>query len=303
MKIKIDPGESIDNREVVFTGTSLKAYIIRRDEKPVDIHSAVYILMDSRRTGFYIGESGDTACGGFVNRFQNHKSRKTEHWWSLALCFTDTSELFDKVPVRKWIESRLNEIAKDAGYLVVSTAGASGAPVSDAENKLGEILDFCWLLGIPWGREKVDKIVDSGVQSAPKLAKSPSLNSKVKAHGEMLVRRKLNVSSVVASKRPIFLCVRNSADAKGFPAGDGFMVLKGSRVSGNVGEKFKERNSGYFRLRTELETNGTIKDGVFTDDYVFDSASAASTVVVGNSSSGNRDWRTKDGKPLLEFLK
>ena len=34
-----------------------------------------------------------------------------------------------------------------------------------------------------------------------------------------------------------------------------------------------------------------------------ETGTAASTVVVGNSSSGNRDWRTKDGKPLLEFLK
>ena len=292
MKIKIDPSESAGNREVVFTGTSLKAYIIRRDEKPVDIHSAVYILMDSRRSGFYIGESGDTTGGGFVNRFQRHKSHKTEDWWNLALCFTDTSELFDKVPVRKWIESRLNEIAKDAGYLVVSTAGASGLPVSDAQNKLEEILDFCWLLGIPWGRERVDKIVEPDIQHTANKIKSQRMTPKVATHVALL-----------EAKRPVFLCTRNSAEAQGYPVSDGFRVLKGSRVSSNVGEKFRERDTGYYRLRMSLEAGGTIKRGVFTDDYVFDSASAASSVVVGNSSSGNRDWRTKEGKPLLDFLK
>lgn len=172
MKIKIDPSESQGKREVVFTGTSLKAYILRRDEKPGDIHSAVYILMDHRRTAFYIGESGDTSGGGFVNRFQSHKSKKNEKWWDIALCFIDSSELFDKAPVRKWIESRLNEIAREEGYLVISFAGASGEPTSDAENKLSEILDFCWLLGVPWARERTSSVTKkASIIKAPVKAK------------------------------------------------------------------------------------------------------------------------------------
>lgn len=184
MKIKIDTSESKGKHEVVFIGTSLKAYLIRRIDKPDTIRSSVYILMDDRRTGFYIGESGDTDGGGFVNRIRSHVSKKTEKWWNIALCFTDSSELFDKVPVRKWIESRLNEIARDNKYIVLSTAGASGEAPPNAERKLKEILDVCWLLGVPWARAiedvaEVSKGVKSAVKDAPKHFKgiSPSMSS------------------------------------------------------------------------------------------------------------------------------
>lgn len=157
MKITIDLSWK-GMREFVFPGTSLEACLIMRDETPSSIHAAsVYILMDHRRHGFYIGETGATSGGRFYKRFNSHKSGKKEKWWEQALCFTDKT-LFSDERTRKWIESRLNVIAAEEGCLVLSTAAAaSSAPTPHAEDKLREILGVCWLLGIPWGSEDCTK--------------------------------------------------------------------------------------------------------------------------------------------------
>lgn len=42
--------------------------------------------------------------------------------------------------------------------------------------------------------------------------------------------------------------------------------------------------------------NGIIVDGVFTQDYSFDSPSAAAGIVGGRSANGRREWTTLDGR-------
>lgn len=42
--------------------------------------------------------------------------------------------------------------------------------------------------------------------------------------------------------------------------------------------------------------NGIVVDGVFTQDYVFDSPSAAAVIVGGRSANGRREWTTLDGR-------
>ena len=173
MKIMIDQSESKGMREFVLIGTSLRACLIKREENPSSLHTAsVYILMDHRRVGFYIGETGDTSGGGFCNRFCSHKSNKKEKWWGLALCFTDTSELFSNERIRKWIESRLNEIAKNDGHLVMSTA----------EDKLREILRVCWLLGIPWGNEDYMETNCNGQKKVKKVMPTTKVNPSAVKH-------------------------------------------------------------------------------------------------------------------------
>lgn len=90
-------------------------------------------------------------------------------------------------------------------------------------------------------------------------------------------------------------------DAKGMVVPDGFVVLKGSRISNSTSNSFK--NKGYSKLRENLIANGVIVDRIFTRDYHFDSYPASSGVVRGQVSRGWTDWRTKDGKTLDEIMK
>jgi 5-methylcytosine-specific restriction protein B len=62
-------------------------------------------------------------------------------------------------------------------------------------------------------------------------------------------------------------------------------------------------------MREQLKKNGVLKlqtDGnalVFTQDYAFNSPSAASGFIAGRASNGKTEWKSADKKPLAEYLK
>lgn len=95
-----------------------------------------------------------------------------------------------------------------------------------------------------------------------------------------------------------YWCKGGHASAKGFKSPDGFTVVKDSRVSNHVAPRFAQTARAYSRLRKELEDDGTIHDGVFTKNHEFSAPSAASSVVLGHNSSGNREWKLENGTTL-----
>ena len=134
--------------EFEFDGSCRKAYLVRREDK-LPIKEAVYILMDMRKHCFYIGQTGDGDCAGFVNRSVTHKWEKK--WWEEALVFTDEHGAFQE-KLRKWIEGRLNEIAKKANTSLVMSTGKKDPVETDVSWKgiLDWILKVCRLCGLPW---------------------------------------------------------------------------------------------------------------------------------------------------------
>ena len=175
MQITInDTGTGI--REFVLRGSPLKAYLIGRDASPIETSSTVYVLMDMDRRGFYIGQTGE-GDKSFAKRFGKHRKSPTEDWWKLAVCFVDTTGRLDSEKLRKWIESRLNEIAKGKKYVVVSSAAKAGSSVADSEEILEKILEVCWLLGIPWAESKPIAVRMPSVGVAPKSLKISSRKS------------------------------------------------------------------------------------------------------------------------------
>ena len=80
------------------------------------------------------------------------------------------------------------------------------------------------------------------------------------------------------------------ACAKGMMTGDGFVVLKGSRIAESETKSCKKHVSA---LRKKLMQEGKIQDWVFTEDYVFSSPSAAAGVVEGMSANGLTEWKKK----------
>ena len=77
--------------------------------------------------------------------------------------------------------------------------------------------------------------------------------------------------------------------------------MKGSQVSDHTTASVAVHGKSYYKLRLQLENEGTIKDRYFQKDYEFNSPSAASTVILGRNSNGNLDWKTSDGKYLKEL--
>ena len=101
-----------------------------------------------------------------------------------------------------------------------------------------------------------------------------------------------------ASDAACLYCTGNGADASGFVKDGEFIVLKGSKVSDRLSTSIP---GGYKNLREYLESSGIIVQGVFECDYSFSSPSAASSVIIGRSSNGRTEWKTKAGTPLKDL--
>jgi hypothetical protein len=92
----------------------------------------------------------------------------------------------------------------------------------------------------------------------------------------------------------LFRIAMRGCDASGYAgAGSEFTVKAGSLISPDVTPSC---NKGYLDLRNTLIQKGIIVDRVFTQDYTFDSPTAAAVVVVGRTSNGRREWTTLDGR-------
>lgn len=83
-------------------------------------------------------------------------------------------------------------------------------------------------------------------------------------------------------------------NAYGYPTPAGFVVKKDSHVSNEKKTNFLPNS--YWKLRQELEDDGTIHNGQFVRDYEFRSASEAAAVVRGRSSNGQNEWRIHVGQ-------
>ena len=78
---------------------------------------------------------------------------------------------------------------------------------------------------------------------------------------------------------------------------DKFLVLKNSTTVEGYSRKM---NEGYLLLAKELREKEIIKDNRFTQDYLFNSSSAAANVILGRSSNGKIEWKDDLGKTLSE---
>ena len=82
-------------------------------------------------------------------------------------------------------------------------------------------------------------------------------------------------------------------------------VLKNSEAVLKDTDSFKKHH--YYHLKEILKDKKRLVEGkgenmFFSDDYVFDSPSAAAAIVLANPSSGPIEWKNKEGKTLKELL-
>ncbi len=104
---------------------------------------------------------------------------------------------------------------------------------------------------------------------------------------------------------PLFTCKGKDAVATGRMTNDGFVVYKDSTATTDISKAVIERNQ---KVIEKLLSNKYLekKDDnlyVFVKDYVFNSPSAASDVVLGNSTSGWKKWKTESDKTLEEIYR
>lgn len=231
-------------------------------------HTGVYLLLGEQdgQPLAYIGEGEAVA-----SRIRDHDAQR--EWWTQAVIVTTTSDALHKAHV-KYLESRLVETALAARVCRLENGNApprsslSEASRANMEEFLATLFMVLPALGITL------------FQSGRRDVSAPGAVAKDETEAFWL-------------RTP-----RNGVDAQAVLRGSEFIVLKGSTVRPAWMGK-GEHDFGYRLLHEKLVMAGIISivdgAGVFTQDYAFNSPSAAAAVANGRPANGRLEWKCADG--------
>jgi hypothetical protein len=105
---------------------------------------------------------------------------------------------------------------------------------------------------------------------------------------------------IESSEDLFYLKGARGANATGRLHQNGFLVLKGSTVAQGFSDTHRQSNVNKYN---DLVRLNIVNGNVFTENYLFDSPSMASTIILGRQSTGLGDWKSTKGISLGDYLK
>lgn len=230
-------------------------------------YTGIYLLIGEGEKGpcAYIGE-GD--C--IRDRIKSHDAKKD--WWENAILVTSAANNLNKAHAR-YLEARLIGLASHAGNHDLENGNAPSVPslsesaTSDMEVFLENLLLVLPAIGINLFQQKTRP---SPINKSSEKTDTPSF---------------------------ILTTPKHKLSAKAILQNGEFIVLKGS-----VGQAswIGANPNSYTKLHSELLKSGILqingKVAEFTENYAFNSPSAAAAVINGRAANGRTAWRTEDGK-------
>jgi hypothetical protein len=232
--------------------------------------TGVYLLLGPREDGegdrLYIGE-GDPIKPRLAT---HHSGTAQKDFWTRAICFVSMGQGLNKAHVQ-FLEANLIRLAKQAKRVPL-----------DVENKKNET--------------------------------EPTLSEADRADMQVFLQHMLGMLPVLgvhafeqpptspAASAPELTCKGKGIVARGYESTQGFVVKAGSQAAGGFVPSMHKHFPSVVAWRDELIAMGVLapqgEHFVFTQDYVFNSPSAASDLVLGRSSNGRLDWKDAQGRAL-----
>lgn len=241
--------------------------------------TGVYVLVgpDTERPGtrkIYVGE-GDT----ILTRLTAHNRDIDKDFWTEAVVLVSKDEALTKGHVR-FLEARLIKLATDAKRSTVTngTAPSDQGRLPEADEvEMTEFIDQARLLLGSLGYDVFEPMSAGRDQVT---AQAPG------------TLPEFSYSGVGFSAD----CIVDSSTGQ-------YIVKKGSKARKEVADSLSRTYKG---LREQLlESRVLVPDGtscIFSQDYAFDSSSAAAGVVSGQSINGRKAWKHKlTGKTIGEW--
>ena len=264
-------------------------------------YQVVRLRAEMMRTGVYVligpDEDGHRSVRAYIGEGETVRSRLDQHFrerdfWTDAYVLTTTDNSLNKAQIR-YLESRLLEVARevDSAALDNGTAPSPTWLSEPDEAVMDSYLDYGLAL-LPLLGVAMFELVDQTLEP-----RTPALAGEM---GQSLEVRTLPTSADGA--RPILHLNTVQTVAVGREDARGFLVFEGAlaRQQENV------MTNGYRRLRAKLIEDGLLVpngDGQFrlVKNYVFDSPSAAASVLSGGSKNGRTEWKNASGQTLKEL--
>jgi len=217
----------------------------------------------------YIGEAEELGA-----RLKQHIASRD---FESVTCFLSKDEMFTKAHI-KYLESRLISIARAAGTSKIENTNnpkpsrLSEADISDMEYFIEQIQLVLPTVGL--------------YTLVPTI--QPAHSGDVIAGGPLSGHEyRLQSSSI---------------DARMIEAEDRFIVLKGSEANTTLSKSIAQ---GWIKLRNKLMDAGIlIEKGSklqFADDAIFNSPSAAASVILGRQAAGPIEWVDENGRTYKEI--
>lgn len=238
-------------------------------------HSGVYFLFgkddETEKDVVYIGQAGVRKNGqGLLYRLQEHERSSEKNYWTEALCLTTSSGELGSTEI-SYLENRFCNLAKKASRYEVKNANEPniGNVTEEKESELEEFIDYAKVV-----------IGALGYKVLEPLAQKDSEDDKQDKNEEL------------------FYIKKRGADATCKITNEGFVVLSGSVISENATESCSKT-----ALTKREDKNFVDEERKLKWDMLFYSPSGASVFVLGTSSNGNEDWKTKDGLSLGQVTK
>jgi len=253
-------------RAIFSPRASLKS-LLQRSEFAAQ---GVYLLQsesdeDKYESAIYIGEAEELAA-----RLRQHIADRD---FESVVCFSSRDEGLTKAHI-KYLEAKLIQLARDANTSHVENsnnprgARLSEAEASDMDYFIEQIKLILPVVGI---RSLVVAAPHSGIPIPPTIGlREYSIKSK-----------ELKATMVESDK--------------------GFVVRTGSEAALNTSKSIA---LGWLNIRKKLLDAGVLKEVgdryVFSDDAIFSSPSAASSVILGRQAPGPVSWVLPDGRTYKE---
>ena len=262
-----------------------KVYLIPRtmvaesDERTELKQSGIYLLFGADdETGeerLYVGQARERKNGnGVLGRVQEHLKSESKNYFTHAILIIDSDNSFGPTEIC-YLENVFYEQAQSAGRVRVvnSNIPSPGNVTEEKQAALDEFIATAKILIGSLGYHAFDTVDDGKSATQDRTETSPP------------------------SVEPLLFLDSAGATGQGRQTNDGFVVLEGAQLRQQVkasmpelAHKNRERLADRINERFEL-----------TRDTLFPSPSAASSFLVGASTSGKVYWKTKDGITLREL--
>jgi len=187
--------------------------------------------------------------------------------WTECVVFISKDKNLNKAHV-KYLERRFYNIAKEANrYKITNSTTPAETAISEADTaEMEEYIQNAKLMLNAMGHKVLEPVI---------------------AHGSGDKSEKFYIKGA------------RGADGTGKPTFDGFVVLKGSSICREVTPTMMKSIAA---LREICIADGRINsDFKLQEDMIFKSPSSAAVFVVGRSSNGRDEWKTKTGVSLNDY--
>lgn len=235
--------------------------------------TGVYILFSGRQADAgefaYIGQSGLRRNGqGLLGRLFEHRADSDKDYWNDAIVLTTSNNSFGPTEI-SYLENRFYMLAQEARRYEVKNNNIPtlGHVTEEKESELEDFIEYARLVVGSLGYDIFDPLLPEAADS----------------------QREADFSDAFE-----YFMEGQSYHARGRQIAEGFVVLKGSRISPELSTSAPPIVQ---RVRSE-RAESISSDFELLDNFKFTSPSSAASFVAGSARNGKITWKKANGQTL-----